>query len=206
MTANDTKNGSLEITLNRIKAEVEKNGVHRFLHIQKTFLMVSKLLEIHSGSGFRKRTEVKLAALLHDWTKNYISKKQFEIIKKLSVPQEDLNIPGLWHAWTSAYIAEKEWKITDPYILKLIKFHPTGSPDFDLGGLILFVADFCEEGRTHSGVKKIRSLAMKDITEAAFQVQKYKIEYLMATDSPIHTRGMKFYNNLLLRIHKNGKI
>ena len=171
--------------------------IRRFKHMLKTEEMVKKTVDNLKGKFHIRENSIRLAALLHDITKDYPESKQRNILRQIKIPKEDIKIKGLWHAWTASEIAKIKFKISNRYILDLIRYHPTGHKNFDLGGLIFFISDFCEETRTHTGVEEVRKLLAKDVKKAGILTIKFKTSYLINDNAYLHSRGINFYNRLI---------
>ncbi len=169
----------------------------RFRHMIKTEEMVKKTVDNLKDKIYIKENCIRLAALLHDITKDYPESKQRNILRQMKIPKEDIKVKGLWHAWTASEIAKTKFKISNKYILDLIRFHPTGHKNFDLGGLIFFVSDFCEETRTHGGVEEVRKLLAKDVKKAGILTIQFKVGYLIKENAYLHSRGINLYNRLI---------
>lgn len=169
----------------------------RFRHMLKTEEMVKKTVDNLNGKIYIKENSIRIAALLHDLTKDYSESKHRKILRQMKIPKEDMKVKGLWHAWTASEIARTKFKISNKYILDLIRFHPTGYKNFDIGGLIFFISDFCEETRTHNGVEEVRKLLAKDVIKAGILTIKFKTGYLINENAYLHSRGIGFYNRLI---------
>ena len=161
----------------------------RFKHMMKTEEMVKKTVDNFKGKFHIRENSIRLAALLHDLTKDYTESKQKRILRQMKIPKEDIRVKGLWHAWTASEIAKTKFKISNKYILDLIRFHPTGHR--------IFVSDFCEETRTHGGVEEVRKLLAKDVKKAGILTIQFKVGYLIKENAYLHSRGINLYNRLI---------
>lgn len=92
--------------------------------------------------------------------------------------------PPLWHDPASVYLAIHDYGVRDPGILRAIARHSTGGPDMRPLDKLVFVADYCESGRTHPDAARIRKLAATAATAAS------KLAYLRARGEILHPRAL----------------
>ena len=99
-----------------------------------------------------KLDELRVAALLHDVSKEYSEAEQFEIIKKHNVPitDEDIASPALWHSITAPYVVLRDFsEFADRDVLSAVANHTVGSPDMSVFDEIIMLADYIEPGRPY---------------------------------------------------------
>ena len=101
--------------------------------------------------------QVRVAALMHDFTKEYATEKQMELCALYEIPTsgEDLLQPKLLHAKTAAAIAEHRYHL-DPEVCSAIRWHTTGRPGMSPLETVLYFADYIEENRTFPACVKLR--------------------------------------------------
>ena len=101
--------------------------------------------------------QVRVAALLHDFTKEYTVEQQMELCRLYAIPTsgEDLMQPKLLHARTAAAIAEHRYHM-DPDVCSAIRWHTTGRPGMSPLETVLYFADYIEENRTFPSCVKLR--------------------------------------------------
>ena len=116
-----------------------------------------------------KINELRVAALLHDISKEYSEAEHFEIAKKhnASFSEADLMTPALWHSITAPLVVMDEFSLfaTDE-IKGAIRNHTAGSPDMSAFDEIIFLADYIEEGRTFLMCTEVREEYFKEIMTA----------------------------------------
>lgn len=87
--------------------------------------------------------ELSKAALLHDCTKYLTQEEHLAMLE--GEEGYDPNAPETLHADSGAVYARN----AGIPMWRAIKYHTTGKPDMSLFEMIVFVADYIEEGRTH---------------------------------------------------------
>ncbi len=137
----------------------------RFRHIEST---IKEAVELAKRFGANEK-KARLAALLHDSTKNLGEAEQYALMEKygLSFDQWTKKEPKLFHAVTGAVFAKEELLIEDEEILSAIRYHTTGKADMTLLEKIIYLADMIEETRKEfPDLKKIREVSKVDLSEA----------------------------------------
>lgn len=144
--------------------------------------------------------KASIAGLLHDVSRFMESDKLLQLAKKIRLTIDPISRfePKLLHAPLSAYIARKRFGIKDPQILRAISHHTLGREKMTMLEKIVYIADHIEEGRSHAGVKKARSLAKKDINLAIVAISSSMIRYLMEHGLPVHPGTYKTRNYYIL--------
>ncbi|HHX79080.1 MAG TPA: HD domain-containing protein, partial [Acholeplasmataceae bacterium] len=95
------------------------------------------------------------------------------------------------HALIGPSIIKDELKIFDEEILNAVKYHTTGNANLNPLSMLIYVADFVEEGREFPEAKKIREIAMLDYIQAGAQISEYTINLLK--NKTIHPNTIKMY-------------
>ena len=103
---------------------------------------------------------LRAAALLHDITKEYTPERQREMLTAHAVtlrPDEEV-APKTWHAITASLLARDEYPaLADDELVSSIRWHTTGHADMTVPEMILYLADYIEEGRTHDDCVALRN-------------------------------------------------
>lgn len=174
---------------------------NRLAHTNRVVSLAEKLAKIH-GESVEK---AKLAALLHDIAKSY-SKHQIEEALghyQLHDPYLSKN-PFLAHGEIGACLAKEKFEIDDEDILNAIRFHTYGRRGMSPLEQIIYLADYCEEGRDFEGVSKLRQKALDNLDKAMFFASVSTIKHLMASEAIVHPNALEVYNEWLER-HKETK-
>lgn len=100
---------------------------------------------------------IEIAALLHDFTKEYSLEEQKKLCKKynINIPSEEVKIPKLYHAKTAAAVAKNVYGV-DEEIVSAIYYHTTGRANMTEAEMVLYFADYIEENRTEKACVEAR--------------------------------------------------
>ena len=144
-------------------------------------------------------TKVRIAALLHDYARNFSNKELIKIVKNNNIEIDDWEkeLPNLLHSPVGAFLAKKEFKIEDKEILNAIRYHTIGRPDMSLIEKIIFIADIIEPNRDFPGVNLIREKVKVDIDKAVILVCDFTIKYNIERRRIIHPNTLLTRNKLL---------
>ena len=128
----------------------------RFAH---TLGVVKEAEYIAEACGFSTECveKARLAALLHDITKNFSDEEQAKMFAKygIDVPSE----PPTMHEKTGAYFARELFgeETVDDEIFFDIFCHTTGKTGMSAFDMVIFIADFTEETREHKSCRDMRA-------------------------------------------------
>jgi len=169
---------------------------NRYIHSVNTMKEAISLAE-HYGEN---RDIAAIAGLLHDCAKNL---SDDETIEYCSVNGIELSIIEqkqvfLMHGTVGAIIAKEKYGINDEVILNAIRYHTTGCSEMNMMDKIIFLADYIEPGRTHSGVENARKLAYVDINKALICAFDSVIKYVMERNGLIHPFTIEARNSILI--------
>lgn len=167
----------------------------RYMHI-KGVVDKAVILAKRYGEDIDK---CKLAAILHDYAKQFSYDEIEEYIKNnnLAVDELEINSRELIHSKIASKIAQNEYNITDEDVLNAISFHTTGRVGMSMLEKIIFVADSIEEGRKYPGVDSIRELSLIDIDRAILCILNNTISYLLNSGLKIHPNSVMARNYFL---------
>lgn len=143
--------------------------------------------------------QASTAALLHDIARD----ESAEFLADVAGRSSDFGLEGLrttvapvvLHAPVSALMARDEAHVEDPEILEAIALHTTGGASMGTLARILFLADYCEEGRSFEGVDAVRSLLMSDLESALLTALAQTIVYLISLRRPVEEQTVRAYNS-----------
>lgn len=123
-----------------------------------------------------------LAAALHDCAKNLPPN---DPLLEGFVPPEGVPEPVM-HQFSGAFLAERVFGISDEEILDAIRYHSSGKEDMSPLGMLVYLADLLEEGRTFEGAEELRRLFSEDLETCMLAALEHQIAYL-------HARGGEIY-------------
>lgn len=98
----------------------------------------------------KKLEKLYLAGLLHDITKDFEKTEQLKLCEKYGI-EISINIPPkLLHAKTGANFAKEKFSIeyVDSEVFDGIFYHTTGRANMSIFEMLIYLADYIEDGRT----------------------------------------------------------
>jgi len=122
-------------------------GTKRREHIYRVTDLAVTLAERFGLS----REAARLVGLAHDMDRDLPRWRSFALLADWRIdptPAERRN-PKMHHGWITAERLQRVYGIDSPSIISAVRHHTLGHPSFDNLGLTLFIADFCEPGRTY---------------------------------------------------------
>ena len=148
--------------------------------------------------------EIRVAALLHDISKEYSEAEHLDIIKtnKISVTDEDKSSIALLHSITGPYVIESDFEeYASEKVLSAVRNHTVGSPDMSIFDEIIYLADYIEENRTYPMCVEVREFYNESSARAKcidHQILALHLACINALDNTIReftSRG-KSYNQM----------
>ena len=130
----------------------------------------------------------RLAALLHDAARETEPKEFLRLANEWDLPvgEPERQSPKLLHGPVAAELARRELGVEDEEVLSAIQAHTVGRAGMGPIALALYVADKIEPARDYPSVARIRSLALKDLYEAAAESLRRVIDHNEGRGKPIH--------------------
>ncbi|WP_353894322.1 bis(5'-nucleosyl)-tetraphosphatase (symmetrical) YqeK [Proteinivorax hydrogeniformans] len=140
-----------------------------------------------------------LAGIGHDIAREYSSKKVLKLAEQFGINCDELQKKhpvSLLHGPVGSKILQHKKLIDDEQILGAIYYHTTGTPQFDVLGKILCVADYIEPSRSYDGVKKLRKLAQIDLDKCLYHCLLGSYNHLVSQGFKPHPLLMKTLSKL----------
>lgn len=179
-----------------VQSQLSKKRFEHTIRVAETAKKLAKRYDIDV-----KKAE--LAAILHDYAKDFPTKKLREILVNSQYAGDLLLFhEELWHGPVAAFILETEYGLTDQDILQAIRFHTTGRAQMSKLELIVYVADYIEPGRQFPGIDTVRNLADKDLYKTSWMIARNTIQFLLDKNALVYPDTINVYNDLTKRIHK----
>lgn len=138
-----------------------------------------------------------LAGIAHDMCKVAKDRLLLSLASRDGILNSSIEIqkPSLLHGRAAAVLLETEFGVTDSSVLNAVRYHTFGSPDLDDLGLILFVADKIEPGRSsisNEYREELMNLSIQDMTRV---VLEDNMRYL-------HSKGKHVSQNTIALLKK----
>ena len=134
--------------IDELRQKVEMSmSEKRFFHTAEVEKMAVKLGELYAPD---KILMLRVAALLHDVTKEKSSEEHFEIMKAygMEISELDRISPKTLHAKTAALIIRDEFPdFADDEVISSVRWHTTGRADMTLTEALIYLADYLDESR-----------------------------------------------------------
>lgn len=171
---------------------------NRYEHICQTTSLAIELAQRHGADV----NTVAVAALLHDCAKGVPTPDlvKYCVTHRIKVPMfKEVSTlhPGLLHAYAGAYMAEKQFGVTEPAVLKAIRYHTTGRARMPLLEKIIYVSDSCGRDRRYPMADRIRQSALSGNLDAAlFAAVRAKLSFVVQTCRWLYPKGLELWNSL----------
>ncbi len=141
----------------RLRIQVsERIGSRRFAHTLGVEEEIIRLGEAYLPADI---VRLRIAALLHDVTKEWSAEEQLAYCRRHDLPLNELEIetPRVLHAKTGASVAKCEFsQWVDADILHAIEFHTMGGFGMTIFDELLYLADYIEPTRTYPDCVALR--------------------------------------------------
>lgn len=165
--------------------------------------VMNKAIELAKIYGVDEN-KAALAGLTHDIAKEIPDEEALKFASDNNVEIDDFikNINHkLLHGKIGAIIVKQRYGF-DEQIQKAIEFHTEGTPDFDMLGKIVFVADKTEDLRKGPAEIDIwRKISKEDIDEAIIQIINFNIKKLIEEKRLIDLTCILTRNKLMMNRH-----
>lgn len=140
--------------------------------------------------------KVSIAALAHDYAKERPDAEMRDLIISENLELDMLQFgSNIWHGPVGAVLMKNEFDLLDEEILEAIKSHTIGSPTMGPVAQVIYVADYIEPKRSHSGVDKARKLAEKDLDKTVSYITRQTLKHLVKRKNKIYPKAVETYNS-----------
>ena len=201
-------NESLERLEYAVKGRISEK---RFNH---TLGVVRAAVYIAAALGGFDESEIRAAALLHDVAKEIPEAEAMRLLlADKSTTDGDLLCPPAHHSFVAPSIIKRDFRgFATDNVLSAVRNHTTGDTDMSDFDMVIFIADYVEEGRTYRDCVALRdklysglSLA-RDSDEARWHLYDAVIEcldntirFVLARGLYLHEKTVSLRNVLLAR-------
>jgi len=177
----------------------------RFRHCREVSQTAVRLAERWDANIEKAR----IAGILHDCARCLHGEELLKTAHYYGMTPNEFELvqPALIHAPLGAIIAQRRFGILDSEILQAIRRHTTGSAGMTLLDKIIYLSDCIEPGRSFSGARKMRDLALANLDVAVISAYEQSIHYVMANGGVLHPFTVEGRNSLLMEMkaRQNGK-
>jgi predicted HD superfamily hydrolase involved in NAD metabolism len=138
-----------------------------------------------------------LAGLLHDWGRGLDGPALLREARARGLEVEPVALGRpveLLHAPVgAALLAERG---VAPAVVEAVALHTVGEAGMSPLASLIYVADYCEPGRSHPGAAEVRALAWRDPTAAVRRAAWGTLSYLIASGAPLAQGTVRLWNHL----------
>ena len=175
-----------------IKNNLSKKRYNHSLNVADAAL---KLADRYDGD----KEKAYLAGLLHDVCKELPPEEQLALAKQsdLDVSEIELTAVPLFHAVAGSVFIQQRFGITDPEIIRAIRYHTVACGDMDKLSKIIYIADLISEDRDYKDVKKMRKVAEQGLDKAMLEALRFSITDSVAKGNTIPACTLDAYNDLI---------
>lgn len=164
---------------------------HRYQHVLNVEKAAIQLAEAYGQDSVK----AGLAGLLHDYAKEKPDSYFQQLIQERNLDPDLLQWGNnLWHGYLGIYAIEEELGLEDPEILEAIRVHTIGKAEMSPLDMILYVADYIEEGRNFPGVEEARRIAFSSLEEGVAYETAETLSFLAKKRIPIYPQTLETYN------------
>ena len=129
----------------RVTSDMSEKRARHTLAVEQ---MAARLAALYCPE---KEQVLRVAALLHDVTKEWKTERHAAFLKErgIEVKALDLAAPKTLHARTAALLIPEAYAAyADPEVISAVRFHTTGREGMTLCEQIVYLADYIDESRT----------------------------------------------------------
>jgi len=174
--------------IDRLREHVRRElSIGRYLHSLRTAEMTTALVRRFAVSP----EEARIAGLAHDMARELTESEIVKLAESDGIPllEEEERHPILLHGRAAAVMLQELWGEHREDVLAAVRWHTQGDVDMGLLGMLLFVADYIEPGRTHvSDQFRYRIMKMERAEEMTLAVINDQLSYLTGSGMEVSER------------------
>ena len=182
----------------RLKVK-ERLSEKRYIH---TLGVEDMAVEIGKACLPDRIDELRVAALLHDISKEYSEAEYLELMKRhnIALTEWEINEPALWHSMTAGGVIKEEFpEYATADILSAAYNHTVGSEDMSVFDEIILLSDYIEEGRRYPTCVGLREEFLAElnsaetVSEAIFALHRAVAKSLDNNIKEFVSRGKRYH-------------
>ena len=143
-----------EFDLTSLRQRVgQRLGEKRFKHTLGVERLAAELGELLLPDSV---SELCCAALLHDIAKELPSEEMLALIGE-DISDDDIQTPAIYHALAAPFVIIRDFpEYATENVISAVRNHTTGEYGMSLFDEIIFISDFCEDGREYDSCRNTR--------------------------------------------------
>lgn len=121
--------------------------------------------------------ELRVAALLHDITKELSTEEHFSVMRKngMAITQNDIRSPKILHSKTAEFaVRERYSEFATERVCQALRYHTTGNADMTVFDALIYLADYIEETRKFEDCVRLREYFWSADPQKMDKVQREK--------------------------------
>ena len=193
--------------LEKYKEKNDDEMYERYEHSLNVCKFMEQLINHHNIEI--NKDKALTAAILHDYAKFYTMSEYEELVLEYNLDSYILSAPRkILHSLLGRYAVHKDLQIEDEEILSAIEYHTTGKENMTLLQELLFISDFCEEGRSGNIFENARNISLVDIKKCVYYILQFKMQYTLDRGlslDPNTQIAFKYYKKFK-NINSNNKL
>ena len=201
-------------TLQFLRTEVRKQvSDWRYSHILSVEEEAARLATVYLPD---KTEKIRIAAILHDITKDFNTEKQLNLCEKFGIIQDDSYLyPKILHSFTGAEWILREYPtLVDEEIVSAVRWHTTGRAHMTVMECLIHLADYIEPTRRFEDCIRLRQVfysrleapdadKWQALYDTLFDSFDMSITSLIESGEPIAIDSVKARNWLLEKKTRN---
>ena len=178
--------------LEKYKEKNDDEMYERYEHSLNVYKYCMKLVDHHKLDI--DKDKVALAGLLHDYAKFYSMDEYEQLVLEYNVDTYLLSChKKILHSILGRYAVQKDFGIDDEEVLSAIEYHTTGKKEMTDLQKILFISDYCEEGRSGNTFENARDISLVDIKKCVFYILDSKMKFVLERGFPVDENSQEAY-------------
>lgn len=176
----------IELVKNTLKTLVSDRRYEHSVRVAELAQALAKHYKENELSAY-------LAGLVHDCAKDMTPQSS---ILEFSDQHEQLfkDYPAIWHAQVVPVVAAHYFMGLESDVIQAATSHTTGRAAMSNLEKIVFIADFCEPGRSFSQRKELEHLAFDSLDTTVLEIASLILARLIQQKRSIHPNLLSCYN------------
>ena len=184
-------NEQIELLRKNVGERLSKKRYLHTLGVENAACYIASFFEDLDAS------ELAVAALLHDITKEYSEAEHKDVLKSNREAGDEMcGVSAALHSLTAPYVVESDFpEYATSNILSAVRNHTLGCPEMSIFDEIIFISDYVEDGRTYPACVDVREMLYNDLKKAESQAEcvialhRAVVRSLEYTVSALRARG-----------------
>ena len=142
-------------------------------------------------------SEIAVAALLHDITKEYSEAEHKNLLADDYFDDiTECGFGAILHSLTAPFVIKRDfWEYATENVLSAVRNHTLGDPDMTLFDEIIFISDYVEDGRAYKSCIEVRNKLYEDFNSSVCHndrvsaLHRATVMALEHTVASLHAKG-----------------